>query len=358
MKFPPAKFCWLFIGLLLLSTGNAFAQKKSSNKGNTEQRLIFQINGCLGNEDPYCYMHLFPDMDTLSKLVMKAADSSSKDFMEMAALQQQPERMLSADSVFKARLKQSFDNLIAQGKQQGMHWSSLVPVRYELVRAFETRDAVYEKLAPIRFTGYIFVMDAATRKTYGFTVSEMLQLNNEWYGGYLGEIYEAQTRDEYEDMRLAARREKKEPAKDTVASPAPEEDDDDRAAHLQKMIAERKFYTGMFDNEIPVQLYVRSLKGACKEGICSWEAIYKFGDQDDYILLTVSKTAEGKWTFTEDPPTGSMELTLKNGKYTGTWTATDNQTGYEVKLSETPASSKKIERLEEAFLDLRSGKSK
>lgn len=123
----------------------------------------------------------------------------------------------------------------------------------------------------------------------------------------------------------------------------------DNVSRTQKTIIQRKFYAGMFDNEIPVQLYVRYLKGNCPEVTCVWEAIYKFGDQDDYIKLTVSKSADGKWTFTEDPPQGVMELKLENGKYTGTWTSTDNQTGYDVKLSEIEATPKKTKQLDEVF---------
>ena len=358
MRFSMKKFYWLVACLLLWVTPAANAQHRSKmKKGNSEQGLVNRIDACLVNEDPYCYMDIFPDIDTLSKLVMLCTEPTSKDYHDMAMIQQFPGRMFQADSIFRSRVKQMFDDVIAQGKEQGVHWSSMIPVRYELVKARETRNRTYEKLAPTRFTGYVFMTDVATRRTFGFTVSEMLQINEEWYGGYLGPIFEAGTRDEYEDARIAAKRKKKmeaDTAKIVVA--ADKDDDEDRENSIQKMIAERKLYTGMFDNEIPVQLYVRSLKGTCKEGICAWEAIYKFGDQDDYILLTVARTEDGKWTFTEVPPTGSMDLVLKAGKYTGNWTAADNQTGYEVKLTEVPASTKKIERLEAAFLELRKTK--
>jgi len=53
-----------------------------------------------------------------------------------------------------------------------------------------------------------------------------------------------------------------------------------------------------------------------------------------------------------------MELMLNKTKYTGSWISADNQTGYEVKLSEAPASAKKIERLDAAFLELTGGNKK
>ena len=352
------KFYWLLTCLLLLAAPAANAQRKARKaKGNTEQTLVFRIEACLINEDPYCYMDIFPDIDTLSKMVMAASKPDSREYRDMAMIQQFPDRMFTADSIFRARLKQGFDDVIAQGKELGIHWSSMTPVRYELVKALQTRNQTYEKLAPVRFTGYLFMADASSRRTYCFTVSEMLQIQNEWYGGYIGPVFEAGSKDEYDDLYLAAKRQKKaEPDTAKAATTAGKDEDDDENTTVQKMVAERKLYTGMFDNEIAVQLYVRSLKGSCKGGICAWEAIYKFGDQDDYILLTVTKTEDGKWTFTEVPPSGSMDLNLKDGRYTGTWTSADNQTGYEVKLTEVPASAKKIERLEAAFLELRKRK--
>lgn len=360
----PPKSYWL-LSFLLMSVflDPVTAQRKSKViKGFTESQLINRIDACISNEDPYCYLSLFPDLDTLTGMVMAITKPNSKDYQEMAALQRDPVRMMHADSLFHSRLKETFEAMIAQGKAQGIHWSSIVPVRYELLKSVQTRNELYERLAPSRFTGYVFIMDPLTHKTYGYTVMEMLQIQNEWYGGYLGEVFEANTTDEYEDMRIAARRERSKPKDTTAVAKADpengEKDDDEEEAEVQKMIVDRKFYTGMFDNEIPVQLYVRSLKGTCKEAICFWEAIYKFGDQDEYILLKVHKTEDGKWTFTEEPPTGSMDLTLKDGVYTGTWTSTDGQTGYEVKLTEAPASPKKRDNLEAAFLSIRQGEKK
>ncbi len=352
------RFYWLFLLLLAaLATHPGNAQRKRKMvKGNTEQGMVFRIESCLANEDPTCYMSLFPDMDTFSKMVMAYTDSSSREFIEMAALQMQATRMLEADSAFHERLKKMFDATIVQGKEEGVHWSSMIPVRYELVKAMQTRNAMYEKLAPNRFTGYYYMQDAVTRKTYAFVVSEMIQIGEEWYGGYVGEIYEAGNKDDYEAQQVQARKDRKAgkvPEKSAKEDVPEESKGEVEANTMQKQVAERKFYTGKFDNEIPVQLYVRSLKGTCKEGICSWEAMYKFGDQDDYILLTVTREEDGDWIFTEVPPNGNMELKLKGNKYTGNWTASDNQTGYDVKLTEAPASDKKVATLDEVFMDLR-----
>ncbi len=113
--------------------------------------------------------------------------------------------------------------------------------------------------------------------------------------------------------------------------------------------ATASFLGGTFDNEIKVKLYIRYLKGSCPEGICAWEAIYKFGDQEDYIKLDVTKTKEGKWLFTEDPPVGAMELTFKDNVFTGTWGSADDKTGYDVRLTQMELSPQRALELDGIF---------
>lgn len=347
--------------VLLLTAGYSQLQAqggKKAKRGTTEQSLINRLEGCLARKDAYCYLDLWPDMDTFSKIVMEYADSSSAEFREMWQLQNDPVRVMRIDSFIQANLKASFDSVIAEGEELGLHWESIVPVRYELLKMRQTRHALTEKLAPVRFVGYLFFTDVATRRTFGLLVGDILQIKGEWYGGRMRELYESSTREEWEDARLLARKTKK--TEDTTAKKEqiPGQDEERETAGVQKMmqIAERKFYSGMFDNEIPVQLYVRSLKGGCPKGICSWEAIYKFGDQDDYIRLIVTRTEDGGWQMTETPPAGLMELELKDRIFTGSWTSSDGQTGYDVKLTEKTAAPKKIQRLDEIFAELKAQK--
>src|SRR5690606_21208552 len=143
-----------------------------------------------------------------------------------------------------------------------------------------------------------------------------MQINGAWYGGRLRELYEASSRDEWEEARHEARRAKKTGAdsagKKEAISTEQQQEINEKAPQV---IAERKFYSGMFDGEIPVQLYVRALKGGCPAGICSWEAIYKFGDQDDFIRLHVTRTEDGGWQMLEEPEAGAMDLELKKGVF-------------------------------------------
>jgi len=331
--------------------------KKHVVEGNTEQIHIRRLEGCLAQKDAYCYISLWPDMDTLSKIVMEYADKNSKEFQEMQGLQNNATMLLHADSNLKVHLKSSFDSVIATGDAMGIHWESIIPLRYELLKQHQTRNALNEKLAPVRFVGYLFFTDMASRHVYGLMVGNILQIKNEWYGGELRELYEAGTRDEWEDAYFEAHKRKK-PGADSLAKDSTKVivEEEEVPKNVPRIVVERKFYSGMFDNEIAVQLYVRSLKGGCPSGICSWEAIYKFGDQDDYILLEVTRNAEGKWQMSEVPQNAVMDLELKDKVFTGTWTAGDNQTGYDVKLMETPASEKKIQRLDAILKDLKSAR--
>lgn len=333
----------MFLIVLLLQSIAGIAHGNNKNSP-TEQDMVNTIVSCLKTKDPYAYMKLFPQSDSIAFWTLQVTDPQSKMHQEMANQLEHPEIGMHADSLVDANAKHSFDSLIQVGEKLGIHWNAIIQVRYELIKMKQTRDTVLERIMPTRFLGFIFVRDMLTRKTYGVSVGDILQIKENWYGGQLKGLYEAATIDEY----FAAARKKPKKIKDTVKTAATEEEEQ-QAPKTQKIIVDRKLYAGMLDNEIPVQLYIHYLKGNCPEVTCLWEAFYKFGDQDDYIKLNVSKTPEGKWIFSEDPPQGNMELTLDKDKYTGTWLSSDNTTGYDVKLSEIPATPKKIQRMDEVF---------
>jgi hypothetical protein len=342
-------FVILTLFLLPVCLQMAFAGKRK--RVITEQDMVHAIVFCLQQKDAYTYMNLFPGSDTMAAIIMQYAKKESEEYQRMAYLRDNPVLAMHQDSVMDAMLKHDFDSLIKRGEEKlNIHWSKILLARYELIKMRETRDVLYEKLAPTRFMGFIFIRDGLTQKTYGVCVADILKIQNEWYGGQLKGVYRAATVDDYLKAELAERKGK--PLNEEDATITVEDEDkkqEDNVPRTQKIIVERKFYSGMFDNEIPVQLYVRYLKGGCPEVTCAWEAIYKFGDQDDYIKLNVSRTADGKWVFTEEPPQGVMELKLDKDKYTGTWVATDNQTGYDVKLTEITATPKKIKQLDEVI---------
>jgi len=347
--------------LLLLSGISALHAQKGKGKrpavdpyAKTEQALINKLEGCLADKDAECYIRLWPGLDTLTMLVMQYSDTNSAEFREAQSFQNDPVRIMRADSFFNARLRHDFDTLIKIGEELGIRWGSIIPVRYELIKQRETRERLYEKLAPTRFVGYLFFADITTRRSYGLMVGDIMEINKAYYGGKLGELYEAGNRDEWDEARYYLRKHP-ESRSDTTKKPEEhaDEDNQERNKKSPEIVADRKLYTGYLDNEIPIQLYVRSLKGGCPQGICSWEAIYKFGDQDEWVLLNVTRTEGDKWQFVEGSSNGSMDLVMKGKTYTGDWATSDGQTGYDVKVTEAPISEKKTKRLDEIFGDLK-----
>jgi len=196
-------------------------------------------------------------------------------------------------------------------------------------------------------------MDMLTRKTYGIAVTDIMKIHDSWYGGRLRGIYEASTVDEYHNRQAVeeTRIRKGLPGNygqdyEDTADSDPEEDDDD----IRQMVVDRKLFEGTFDDEIPVELYIRYLRGGCPEEICAWEGIFRFGD-DEYMPVEITRTDDGIWYIEELAGIGIMELKLDGGRYTGKWTSTIDQTGYEVDISDKPVSNRKLRRLDE-ILDL------
>ncbi|MFM2203567.1 MAG: hypothetical protein RLZZ605_531, partial [Bacteroidota bacterium] len=77
---------------------------------------------------------------------------------------------------------------------------------------------------------------------------------------------------------------------------------------------------------------------------CRYEALYKFGDNEDFISLRVSKK-EKEWTFREDKYNAFMQLTLGKIKYTGIWNDPAEHIKYKAVLTE-------LEELPEETKDL------
>jgi hypothetical protein len=234
--------------------------------------------------------------------------------------------------------------------------------------------------------GYVFVRARGEHSTFCITITEMQRIGGFFAGGQVNNIMEASTIDEYNERAayetnyviqlrnalidsaaLLAKRDSlhtdslkrgwvKMTAKDSLkfkkdslnssgsssSAAGPGEEDGQK---IRREVVDRKYYEGKFDDEIPVELYVRYMKDVKNDKTMFWDALYKFGDQKDYIKLEVTKK-DDKWEFDDDPPVGSMELLLKNHIYTGSWINNETQSGYDVVLKETVVSPRKLEKLE------------
>ncbi len=347
----------------------AIAKKEKEYKGppRTEGELIGKIVSCMMYKDTITYAGLFDDFDTVWKQIIEYRPHDEFDAKAIEHIRQHPEKVKQFDPYYNAAIAKNAWYVMKKGEDSGIHWNQVMILRYELQKVKLTRDMVgYDIIAPNRYQGYVLLKDMLTRQIYIFTVTELQNIGKYWYGGMLANIYPAESVEEFqvkEAGELKIRRMMKEfglteadlaklQNKDSTKHVIKVSDDDDDSSPttasglIRRDVVDRKLYTGTFDNQIQVKLYVRFMKGNCPGGICSWEAIYKFGDQDEFIKLDVSKTPDGKWQFNEDPPIGSMELTLNDKLFTGTWSSSDIKTGYDVKLKETILSTSMMKQLD------------
>lgn len=317
----------------------------------TERELIDKILSCMQYQDTVTYTSLFPTFDTLWKQIYDTATSSTYGAEAMRNLMEHPEVVQQFDPYYNHGIVAGMAYVLRKGEDSGIHWGNIVFANYELQKIKMTRDLVgYGKIAPIRFQGYVYIRDMVTRKTFMFTITEMQQINGYWYGGQVLNIFEASSIGEFDQKLMAEERRRKmlkelglteediiRKKQEEAPVPLYEEDEEMQADGLAKrQVLDRKLFSGMFDKRIPVVLYIRYLRGACPQRICMWDALYRIGNQEQYIRLKVSRTPDGKWIFNEDPTVGSMELELNNGIYTGSWMSGDNQTGYDVTFEEIP----------------------
>ncbi len=312
----------------------------------TEAALIGEIFACLQTENQPAYISLFPGMDSLAHWVVQHADKQSASYQKMLHLQNNPIALLEYDSVIREEATENFEAFYARSKRLNVHWPETIFLRFELEEIRVGSGVITEKVAPLSFLGYVFFKDQLTQKIYGFTVFDLMQVNGKWYGGELVDIFEAQTKDQFKKALAADRKRKRlglpDPELDEHVT-TEEEEEMDKPSNL-KQVAERRFYRGRFDDEIKVQLYVRYIKGGCPEGICSWEALFKYGDQDEWVRMKVTRTEEGSWLFQEE--LGSMELELKEEEYTGVYAMSSDKTEYTVHFRQMPISPKKLKLLD------------
>ncbi len=339
---------YLLFLILLLQTGAFYSHAQQK----TEAELVAKLFRALQMQDFEAYASLYATSDSLSSWILQYADVHSESYKKMAFVKNNIAAKEDYDTLIRREIDANLDTFLDKAKKWGIHWNETVFARYELEKIRRGRGLMIEKVASLRFMGYIFFRDLATRKMYGFTVYDLFQVNGKWYGGELVNIFPAENKEQYKKAFLKEQKWLRDVANGLVTADSDTSDGDgvhdgDDPHPSEKEIVDRKFYRGKFDNEIAVQLYVRSIKGACPGGVCSWDALFKFGDQDEWVPMSVSKNEEGNWLFIEEM--GGMELKLEGGVYQGIWAAGDTKAEYDVKLKEANLSAKKANALDEAM---------
>lgn len=341
---------------ILLLTSVAIAQQKN------EEALVNKIIQCFGTEDDSAYSMLFPRFDTLWNMAQRYSDTGIVNNRRINNLRSNPLNLQQFDPYYNKSIIRDFKFIHKKGLDSGIHWRDLLIARFELEKAMLPRELVgLEKIIPYRLQGYIFVQDLLTRKIYCISIKDVHGFNNQWYGGRIVNILEAESIEEYYEKLAAERKVLKDvliaqlyalsdtigKAEDSMALAAAaaktpkadnplsvgNDDDEEKKKPSTNDVVERKLYTGLFDGEIKMELYIRSLKGPCPKPVCAWDAVYKFQDMEDYVVLDVTKSADGKLILTEED-VGVMEITIKGDKATGEWSSFKDKTTVDVELTE------------------------
>ena len=332
----------IFLLLVLVFFGGpAGAQKSKIHEMPPEDAQMRKVVATLRSGNVEEYVALFPT----EEIIVNALEGDG--WLAMEKSRQTP--------VLQEKAKARFQKVLEEGKQMGIRWNIVSLTRFELTQARQSRDTLLEQLAPVRFEGYLFVRDPLLRKTFGLRITDVWEIAGELRGGLLSQVFPALSVTDFE-KHAAARAAAEKKGETYVAlkpPPADEEEADEEKAeapvsHKNRIVAERHFYRGTFDKDLPVVLYVQGYKGACPSGICAWAGTMRVGDED-WIMVKIVRQ-DKHWTFTEVPENGVMDLNEAEGGYEGTWNATDDKMGYEVYLQEQPP-SKRILREAEEFMD-------
>ncbi len=332
----------LLLLFLLLAGKGAWAQKKKVEMP-PEDAQMRRIVAALQSGSVQQYVALFPTEEIITGAL------EGDDWAAMEKSRQTP--------VLQEKAKVRFASVLQQGAEMGLRWNVVSLTRFELTKARLSRDTLLERLAQVRFEGYLFVRDPLLRKTFGIRVTDVWEIGGELRGGLVSQVFPAISVTDFELHSAAKAAAEKKGEKYVAFKPQPREEEEeaeggDKAevtvSHKNRVVAERHFYRGTFDKDLPVVLYVQGYQGSCPSGVCSWAGTMRVGDEDWILVKIVRK--DKQWIFSEVPENGVMDLVEEAGGYQGTWSATDDKMGYEVSLTEE-APSKRMLREAEGFMD-------
>lgn len=323
-------------------------------QADSEKELVYKIVDILRSGDDSSYAALFPTFKMMGEMVATYQPRDSFQIERINRIRVNMRHLQQFDPEYNPTLVGRMNFVRKKAADSGVHWGDILIAKYELDKQRLPYELIgFELIAPIRMQGFIYIRDMLTRRRYGIAVRDIYMMGDKWYGGTVLNILEASNEAEYEEALAIEEKELKKlmiykqrglldsvlAARDSIrksrlyAGGGDEEEEDTGSEPLYKDIADRKLYTGYFDKQVEVELYIRFIKGTCPEAICSFEAMYKFGDLDEYIILEVERKPDGTFVMTEEE-LGVMELKLQGNTLTGTWTSVRDKTEYEAYLKE------------------------
>lgn len=332
-----------FIQFVLFTTlhSNVIAQQKS------EHDLISKIIQSLSRKDSFMYASVFVPADSLAQIIVRKAPANSPAVEQSKMMLSSPEFFVYQDSIIIRQCSEWFRNVLDFGVKIGVHWNAIQLSRFELENTYDSQDTILKYIADEQFVGYVTIIDMLTQKHYTFTLSDILKIGKNFYGGSLNLILLAQGKEDFKNkmkvQKTLIARGLAIDTSDYVSNEEYEEEDDRN--YKRKQVEDRKYFGGYLDDETPVRLYIRYIKGGCPEGICSWEALFKYGEYE-YIRLDVSKTKDGKWLFTDESYGWALELEESKNSFHGIFSATIDNVDYDASLKERNIPKKKLQKLD------------
>lgn len=349
------------LSFLIIGFSN-YAQTK------TEKELINEIIINLQTGDDSAYASLFPKFDHLRQLIYSYSPQDSIQQERIQKLISNQRHLRDFDPIYNEDILGRFNFVRNKADDSGIHWNDILIARYKLDKQRLPKDLIgFELIAPIRMNGFVFIKDVLSRRIYCLAVRDVFLIDDKWYGGLVLNILEANSVPEYEAQLKLEEQEMRRlmvakangtldsvlAVKDSIRESKMKvfysNEDDDDPETIFKEVIDRKLYQGYFDKEFGVELYIRYIKGGCPDIICDWEAMYRFEDMDDYIVLDVERREDGTFVITEDE-VGVMEIKLSGNTFTGTWTSFSDKTEYEVYLKEEDGiKPKKLFKMDKKF---------
>ncbi|NDC41810.1 MAG: hypothetical protein EBZ77_09710, partial [Chitinophagia bacterium] len=367
-------FAVLLFFLALPLWGESAPKKRYHGLARTEAELMNNVLSCLRTKDTVGYYNLFPPFDTLWAMVIDNPANSPEAVQQLNNLKAHPTILIDFDPFYNKEIMGRFARVLRKGEDSGLQWGGIVMQRYELQKQGVAPGMEgISLIAPERFKGFMFVRDLMSSTTFCITIKEIQKINDFFCGGQVLNVMEANSIDEYLAKEEAERRwlarlqrmaaaaaadsARKDSAKsDTLLGSQPVPIDsfakdtgvasdsthrnksalyaippaEDEGVKTKREVVDRKLYKGKFDEEIPVELYVRYMRDANGK-VTNWDGLYKFGDMQEFVKLDVTKK-DGIWTMEE--PVATMELELNEKVYTGSWTNGSTQTGYDAELKQ------------------------
>ncbi len=366
MRFKLLQFVVVVVAAFVVSF-QATAQKDS------EKELAKEIIISLQTADDSSYVALFPTMKLMRDLAYTYSTVDTYQLQRIFTLRRNIRHLREFDAEVNSSIVDQFDFVRQKGSDSGIHWGDILIAKYEFDKQRLPRELIgFELIAPIRMQGYIFIRDMLTRIRYGIAVKDIFMMDGKWYGGRVINILQASNVAEYEESLRDEEIELRKlliakangtldsllAAKDSVrksnikVSQLYDDEEEEEEKDMYKEIVDRKLYTGYFDKQMKVELYMRFIKGTCPETVCEWEAMYRFDDMDEFIVLDVERREDGTFVMTEEE-VGVMELKLQGTTFTGNWTAFSDKTEYEAYLKEeAEMRDRKLFKLDRMFEEL------